>query len=41
VEGEEAAVGNAAGVREWAGGVGEHNVEALVMLLRARDKALA
>jgi hypothetical protein len=41
VEEEEAVVGNAAGVREWAGGAGEQNVEALVMLLRARDKALA
>jgi hypothetical protein len=41
MEEEEAAVEIAAGVRELAEEAGEQNVGALVMLLRARDKALA
>jgi hypothetical protein len=40
VKGEEAVVGNAAGVRELARGVEEQNVEALVVLVRARDRGL-
>jgi hypothetical protein len=40
VKGEEATVGNAAGVRELARGTGERNVEALVVLVRARDRGL-
>jgi hypothetical protein len=41
VEEEEAAVEITAGVRELAEKPGEQNVGALVVLLRARDKALA
>jgi hypothetical protein len=40
VKGEEAAVANAAGVRELARGAGEQNVEALVVLVHARDRGL-
>jgi hypothetical protein len=41
VEEEEAAVEIAAGIRELAEEPGEQNVGALVVLLRAKDKALA
>jgi hypothetical protein len=40
VKGEKAAVENAARVRELARGTGERNVEALVMLVHARDRGL-
>jgi hypothetical protein len=40
MKGEEAAVGNAAGVRKLAREAGEQNVGALVVLLRASVKAL-